>query len=70
MQLKHTKNICAVYREGTVTDRTCQKCFAKFPAGDFSMDDAPRLGRPVEVDGNQVETLVENDQCYTTWETV
>ena len=24
------KKICAVYREGAVTDRTCQKWFAKF----------------------------------------
>ena len=30
MQLKHTKKICAVYGEVTVTDRTCQKWFVKF----------------------------------------
>ena len=36
------KKICAVYGEGAVTDRTCQKWFAKFHAGDFSLDDAPR----------------------------
>ena len=32
MQLKHQKKkkICAVYGEGAVTDRTCQKWFAKF----------------------------------------
>ena len=40
----------------------------KFHAGDFSLDNAPWLGRPVEVDGNQIETLIENDQCYTTQE--
>ena len=40
----------------------------KFHAGDFSLDDAPRLGRPVEVDRDQIETLFENNQCYTTWE--
>ena len=62
------KKICAVYGEGAVTDRTCQKWFAKFRAGDFSLDDAPRSGRPVEVDSNQIKTLIENDQCYTTWE--
>ena len=39
--------------------------FAKFHAGDFSLDDAPWLGRPVEVDSNQIETLIENNQCYT-----
>ena len=67
-QLKHTKNICAVYGEGAVTDRTCQKWFARFRAGDFSLDDAPQSGRPVEVDGDQIETLIENNQCYTTRE--
>ena len=42
--------------------------FAKFRAGDFSLDDAPRSGRPVEVDSDQIETLIENNQCYTTRE--
>ena len=32
--------ICAMYGEGPVTDWTCPKCFAKFRAGDFSLDDA------------------------------
>ena len=36
------KKICSVYGEGAVTDQTCQKWFAKFRAGDFSLDDAPR----------------------------
>ena len=44
------KKICAVYGEGAMTDRTCQKWFAKFRAGDFSLDDAPGSGRPVEID--------------------
>ena len=39
----------------------CQKWFAKFSAGDFLLDDAPWSGRPVEVDNNQIETLVENN---------
>ena len=41
------KKIYAVYGEGAVTDPMCQKWFAKFCAGDFSLDDAPQLGRPV-----------------------
>ena len=49
------KKICAVYGEGAVTDRTCQKWFAKFCAGDFSLDDGPRLGRQVEDGSNQIE---------------
>ena len=54
-----------MYGEGAVTDRTCQKWFAKFRAGDFLLDDAPRSGRPVEVDSDQMETLIENNQRYT-----
>ena len=57
---------CAVYREGAMSDQICQKWFAKFRAGDFSLDDAPRLGRPVEVDSDQIQTLTENNQHYTT----
>ena len=48
------KRICAVYGEGAVTDQTWQKWFVKFHAGDFSLDNAPWLGRPVEVDNNQI----------------
>ena len=36
-----------------MTDRTCQKWFAKFRAADFLLDDASWLGRPVEIDSNQ-----------------
>ena len=39
----------------------------RFHAGDFSLDDAARPGRPVEVDSDQIKTLIENDQHYTTW---
>ena len=51
-----------------MTDRTCQKWFVKFCAGDFLLDDAPRLGRPVEVDSDQIETLIENNQRCILWE--
>ena len=68
MQLKCKNKICAVYGEGTVTDQTSQKWFAKFCAGDFSPDNAPRLGRPVEVGSDQTETLTENNQHSTTWQ--
>ena len=33
------------------------------------MMDAPRSGGPVEVDSDQIETVIENGECYTTWET-
>ena len=59
------KKICTAYGEGAMTDRTCQKWFAKFHAGDFSLDDAPQSGRPVDVDSEQIKTLIENKQHYT-----
>ena len=48
----------------------CQKWFEKFRAGDFLLDDAPHLGRPVEVGSDQIETLIENNQHYTMQEIV
>ena len=59
------KKICAVCGEGAVTDQMCQKWFAKFCAGDFSLDNGPWLGKPIEVDSDQMETLTENNQHYT-----
>ena len=44
------------------------KWFVKFHARDFSLHDAPRSGRPVEVDSDQIEILIKNNQRYTTWE--
>ena len=46
--------MCAVCGGGAVTYRTCQKWFVQFCAGDFSLDDAPQSGRPVEVDSDQI----------------
>ena len=67
------KEICSVCAEGAETDRTCPKCFPKLlagasRAGDFSLDDALWSGRPVEVDSDQIETLIENNQRSTMWE--
>ena len=62
------EKICAVYGEGAATDQMCQNWFANFHAGDFSLDYAPQSGRPVEVDRDQIKTLTENNQCYTTRE--
>ena len=52
MQLKG-KKICVVCGEGAAIDEMCQKWFAEISAGDFLLEDAPRLGRPVEVDSSQ-----------------
>ena len=65
---KTQKMIFAVYGEGSPSDQTCQKWFVKFHAGNVSLDDAPQSGRTIEVDSNQIETLIENSQRYTMQE--
>ena len=41
------------------------------PCWRVSLDDAPQSGGPVEADSDHVvETLIENNQNYTTWEIV
>ena len=44
-----------------------KKRFVDFSV-DFSPDDAPWSGRPVEVDSDQIETVLETNQYYTTQE--
>ena len=57
-----------MYGEGAVTAQMYQKCFAQFCAGDFSLNNAPRSDRPVEVDRDQIKILTENNQHYTMLE--
>ena len=51
------RKISTVYRDGAVTGRTWLNWFVKFCAGDFLLDDAPQLSRPVEADSDQIETV-------------
>ena len=67
MQLKH-QNRFVQHVEKMPWLTKCVKVAAKFPAADFSLDSAPQSGRPVEVDSNQTETLIENNQHYIMWE--
>ena len=49
-----------------MTDQTGQKWFLKFHAGNFSLDNVPQSGRPAEVNNNQMETLIQINQYFTT----
>ncbi|XP_011883505.1 PREDICTED: histone-lysine N-methyltransferase SETMAR-like [Vollenhovia emeryi] len=55
-----------VYGENALQERQCQRWFAKFRAGDFDVNDAPRSGRPVEVDDDQIKALIEANPHSTT----
>ena len=58
--------ICAVYAEGAVTDRTVRKWFARFKAGHFSLKVQQRSDRPSTTDEDQIKILIENYPRYTT----
>jgi len=45
-----------------------KKICAVYVVGDFMLEDAPWLGWTVEVDSDQIETLIENNQYYTKGE--
>ena len=62
-EMQKKKKICAVYGEGAVTDQMCRKWSAKFRAGDFPLDNAPRSGRPAEVDSG----ISTNCGIFKTW---
>ena len=55
------KRICTVYGEGAIIDHTCLKWFVKFHTGNLSLDDVLLSDRPVKVDSDQIETLIESN---------
>ena len=62
------KKICVVYGEDTVSDRMCQKWFAKFYSGEMNIEDAPRSGWPVTADVDQITALIDSDRQITVRE--
>ena len=60
-----TRNICMVFREDTLSERTAQKWFKRFASGDASYDDAPRQGRPTIVDDDELMAAIESDSSQT-----
>lgn len=60
--------IDGIYGPNTVSETTCKTWFAKFRAGDRSLNDEPRSGRPQVVDDEELRRLVEEDDKLTTEE--
>ncbi|EFN84366.1 Histone-lysine N-methyltransferase SETMAR, partial [Harpegnathos saltator] len=46
--------------------RQCQNWFARFRSGDFSLKNAQRSGRPVEVDETRIKAIIDSDRHSTT----
>ncbi|KAL4719047.1 hypothetical protein ACJJTC_014046 [Scirpophaga incertulas] len=52
------REICAVYGEGAIAERTARYWFAKFKSGNFDLKDASRSGRPSEFDEVRLDQLL------------
>jgi len=62
------KKICYVYDDDALTERVCQKWFAKFRSGDFYINDAPRSGRPTKINSDNVKAIIDKDPCQSVRE--
>ena len=58
-------NICATMGEGVLSKRMVQHWFNKFIKGNFDLDDLPRCGRPVELDIDKLNELIEQEPRLT-----
>ena len=56
------------YGEKSLTGRQCRNGFARFRSGDFDLKDAPRSGRPTEVDDDKIKAMIEDKRRSMTRE--
>ena len=62
------KKLYGVHGEKSLTERQCQNWFARFRSGHFHLKDAPRSGRPTEVDNDKIKAMIENNRRSSTRE--
>ncbi|EZA52415.1 Histone-lysine N-methyltransferase SETMAR, partial [Ooceraea biroi] len=62
------KKLSDVYGEDALKLRQCQNSFTKFRSADFNAKDAPRSGRPIEIDGDEIKALIDSNRRLTTRE--
>lgn len=72
-QQKHSaadahRHLSVVFGEDTPSKRQCDRWFAKFSSGDFSLEDEPRSGRPLELNLDALQVLVRNNPRLSTRE--
>ena len=60
-----TRDICAVYGKDARAERTARDSFARFKHDNLDLNDAPRSGRPAEMDEDQLGHLLKEDGRQT-----
>ena len=63
-----TRVISELYPEDAMTERTCERWFAKFREGDRSIQDLPRTGHPQILDRQSLKTAIDADSGVTSRE--
>lgn len=63
-----TRNICYVYGEGAIVERTSQKWFSRFRNSNFDLSDSQRHGRSSDFDEDRLNQLLEVNSRQTTRE--
>lgn len=62
------RNLVKIFGKQAISNRTCRRWFEKFKAGNFSLCDRSRSGRPSQIDDDIVMTLIEKDPFLTSSE--
>ena len=55
------RKICLAFGNDALKRRTAQKWFAKFSQGDESLEDAPRSGRPSDINDEELKETIERN---------
>lgn len=63
---KAARNICTTCDWNSITERTCQRWFAKFRSGNMDRKDKQRCGRPTTIDDGVLHRSIEANPSAST----
>ena len=63
-----SRKLCTAFGEGAVTERTARNRFQKFRAGNETLEDEPRAGRPISLNNDDLKAAIESDSCLSCHE--
>lgn len=57
-----------VYGKHALSEQSCRRWFGRFKSGDFKLEDKERPGQPKKFEDEELESLLNVDQCQTLQE--
>ncbi len=61
-----TRNICSTIAEDVVSLNTIKLWYSRFQAGDYSLEDLPKSGRPTTINLDSLKQQLESNPSLTT----